>query len=67
MCSYIHMPRDTRCVIQTKFSCDPHALHVRSCKKMKYKVRRFFKLLDEHEHEYVPFAHCEQATNRLVA
>jgi hypothetical protein len=45
MCNCIHMQWDTRCVIQTKFSCDPHALHVRSCNKMEYKVRRFFKLL----------------------
>ncbi len=35
MCSCIHMQWDTRCVIQTKFSCDPHAPHVRSCKKME--------------------------------
>jgi hypothetical protein len=45
MCNCIHMLWDTRCVIQTKFSCDPHALHARSCNKMEYKVRRFFKLL----------------------
>jgi hypothetical protein len=42
-----------------------HAPHVRSCKKMKYKAADF-KLLDEDE-QNTCLAHCEQATNRLIA